>query len=89
MRGGCRQLVEYATVTLTLKITLDELYLMSKTPVKTQLHIVNMLNLPTSVAYLQNMVMLPTTLGLLRPNFDESAIKITSRAALHIALLTV
>ncbi|AUA39454.1 YceG family protein [Escherichia coli] len=60
MRGGCRQLVEYATVTLTLKITLDELYLMSKTPVKTQLHIVNMLNLPTSVAYLQNMVMLPT-----------------------------
>ncbi|EPY1552550.1 hypothetical protein QJ132_13690 [Klebsiella quasipneumoniae] len=37
MRGGCRQLVEYATVTLTLKVTLDELYLMSKTPVKTQL----------------------------------------------------
>ena len=28
-------------------------------------------------------------LGLLRPNFDESAIKITSRAALHIALLTL
>lgn len=28
-------------------------------------------------------------IGTLRPNFDESAIRITSRAALHIALLTV
>ncbi|NBJ33116.1 hypothetical protein GE191_05435 [Serratia fonticola] len=37
MRGGCRQRVEYATMTLTLKVTLADLYLMSKTPVKTQL----------------------------------------------------
>lgn len=28
-------------------------------------------------------------IGALRPNLDESAIRITSRAALHIALLTV
>ncbi|HCJ0323494.1 TPA: hypothetical protein NQG91_004040 [Klebsiella pneumoniae] len=37
VRGGCRQLVEYSTVTLTLKVTLADLYLMSNTPVKTQL----------------------------------------------------
>lgn len=35
--GDCRHRVEYATMMLTLKVTLADLYRMSKMPVKTQL----------------------------------------------------